>query len=150
MAPLPRAPPCEPLECASKLSLKDVHGIQHTVSYPLPPPTDMSIHETIKTKSHTVLYPEDELTVSLPNQFSTVKRVTFSPRPNFEALAPVYTKVNGNLEITLTNSSSRPISIPKHAHIGDVRNAIDLDTAVISRLYTVNEETFKAYSPTVH
>ena len=134
----------------SKLSLKDVHGIQHTVSYPLPPPTDMSIHETIKTKSHTVLYPEDELTVSLPNQFSTVKRVTFSPRPNFEALAPVYTKVNSNLEITLTNSSSRPISIPKHAHIGDVRNAIDLDTAVISRLYTVNEETFKAYSPTVH
>ena len=132
----------------SKLTLRDIHGVQHTLSYPLPPPTEMFVYQTLKNDTDQVAYPEETLTFRLSNQFSNSKIVSFSPRPDFDALKPVYVKVNDNLEIHLTNSTPHPISIPKHAHVGDVRTAVDHDTALISRLYTIEDATFEAYNPT--
>ena len=133
----------------SKVELKDVHGLHHSISYPLPPPPDMFVYETLKNSSYKVLHPDDKLVFCLSNQFSTCKMVSFTPRPNFNNLTPAYLKVNDNLEIEVHNTSPLPIVIPKHAHVGDVRNALDYDTALISRLYTIDDKTFEAYSPTV-
>ena len=132
----------------SKLTLKDVNNVQHSISYPLPPPADIHIYETLKTDGQQVLYPEEALTFRLSNQFSNTKMITFSPRPEFNFLSPGFLKVD-NFEISITNTSPKPITIPKHAHVGDVRAATDLDTALISRLYTIDETTFEAYKPTV-
>ena len=131
-----------------KLTLKDIHGIEHTISYPLPPPKEMFVYETLKSPNLQILYPGENLTFKLSNQFSNCKMISFTPRPDF-LLTPAFIKVDGNLNISISSASSFPITIPKHAHVGDVRSAIDYETAHISRLYTIDDSTFEAYNPTV-
>ena len=132
-----------------KIEMKDIHGVKHLISYPLPPPPETLPSETLKTVAPTVLYPEESISFTLSNQFSNCKDVVFSPRPSYSSLTPSYLPVQGNLTIHLTNTSSIPINIPKHAHIGDIRAAIDYDTALISRLYTIDESTFDAFKPSI-
>ena len=33
----------------SKIELRDIHGVKHTVSYPLPPPIDTIVSEVLKS-----------------------------------------------------------------------------------------------------
>ena len=133
----------------SKIELKDIHGAKHTVSYPLPPPVDTVIAETLKSCQFQIVYPDEKISFTLPPKFSNCKNVLFSPRPSFTALSPSYLHVKGNHNILLTNTSTQPITIPKHAQVGDVRVAVGHDTALISRMYTIDDSTFEAFEQSV-
>ena len=85
-----------------KLTLKDIHGIEHTISYPLPPPKEMFVYETLKSPNLQILYPGETLTFKLSNQFSNCKMISFTPRPDF-LLTPAFIKVDGNLNISISS-----------------------------------------------
>ena len=55
-----------------KIEMKDVHGDKHSLSYPLPPPPETVISETLKNVAPIVIYPDESISYTLSNQFYSI------------------------------------------------------------------------------
>ena len=117
-----------------RVSFKDINGLQHDMNtaYRHNKPWG----EVVRAISHATLYPGETFHYILKGPLKDKKRVMFSPREKLlqAGFEPKLLKVSKNSSIELVNCGVEMLNIRKNDHLGDIREAISLDEALISKL----------------
>ena len=130
----------------SQIQFLDIHNVSHTVKYPLSPPKEYFESHVCRLDRTKVLYPEDEIEYQLPQKFSSVKRVVFSPRSELQrqGFQPTHYSLMPSLKIKIKNETDNVMILPKHSHFADVRPVLLHESAMISKLYSI-DDTFSCF-----
>ena len=126
-----------------RVSFRDTHGLVQDVASTNRSSSKPS-GEVVRVVKQVVLYPGEALHWVLQGPLKTKKRVMFSPRIKLSqsGFAPKVLKVAKDASIEIVNGGDDVIHLNKHDHVGDVREAISFEEALISKLYTLDKNDF--------
>ena len=136
----------------NQIQFHDIHNVPHTIKYPLSPPKEYFESHVCRYDQTKILYPGDELEYQLPQKFSSVKRVVFSPRSELQqqGFQPTHYSLQPNLKMKILNETENILILPKHSHFADVRPVLSHESAMISKLYSIDESEISAFEPRKH
>ena len=127
-----------------RLSFRDIDGVIHDVNT-VNRSSNKSLGEVVRSVKQVTLYPGEAFKWILNSPLKMKKRVMFSPRKKWSQLgfAPKVLKISKDAAIEIVNDGDDAIHFNKNDHIGDIREAISFDEALISKLYTLDKRDFE-------
>ena len=132
-----------------QISFEDTYKGKHTINYPSNAPKDFHEAHVCRLNKNEIIYSGDQISYQLPQKFSSVKHVVFSPKPLLQqqgwqaSILPV----KSDLTIVLKNDTDGPVMVAKHEHFADIRAVISHEAALIAKVYTVDESEIQAFAP---
>ena len=132
-----------------QISLEDIHNVRHTIQYPMNAPNEFYESHVCRAEKTEVMYIGDEISYQLPPKFASVKNVVFSPRTALQqqGWSPSILPVDNDVKIRISNNTDNTTIIKKYDHFADIRPVMSYDSALIAKIYTIDESEIQAFAP---
>ena len=106
----------------SLILFKSIDNADQKVSYPLRNNKELKLHAVMRVKNSVTIFPGEQYTHHLPNQFMMQKKALITERPsNLSWIKSQIVDVANGL-VTIENTTPFPVHLKKHEHIADVVN----------------------------
>ena len=125
---------------ASKIHFQSLDGRSHTVNYPLCNDKDMKLYDVLKVEESVTVFPQENYTYELPNQFLNQKRVCVTERPSRTPWIGCQIVDVKDGCLTLTNKTQQPLYLKKHEHIGDIRNITQVEDVLVNKIIDKSDD----------